>query len=177
VELDTDLARLLDGARVAPSRLVLEITETTLMSDARHVMLVLHRLSAMGITLAIDDFGTGFSSLSYLKRLPVREVKIDKSFVLNMHADENDAVIVRYIVDLAANLGLRSVAEGVETPAAWEALRAIRCDVAQGYVLTRPLPADRLSAWLTTAPVLRTAGPVAARSGRRHRVPETTALH
>jgi diguanylate cyclase (GGDEF)-like protein len=154
VDLADRIAHALDAARVQPSQLVLEITETSLMSDARHVMAVLSRLAAMGLTLAIDDFGTGYSSLSYLKRLPVKEVKIDKSFVLNMHHDENDAVIVRSIVDLARNLGLRVVAEGVETPGAWQALRDMGCDLAQGYVLSRPLPADRLDAWLLTAPTL-----------------------
>jgi diguanylate cyclase (GGDEF)-like protein len=154
VDLAGDIARALAQARVDPSQLVLEITETSLMSDARHVMSVLNRLAAMGLTLAIDDFGTGYSSLSYLKRLPVNEVKIDKSFVLNMHNDDNDAVIVRSIVDLARNLGLRVVAEGVETVEAWDTLRDIGCDLAQGYVLSRPLPADRLTAWLEAAPAL-----------------------
>jgi len=135
---------------VPASKLVLEITETSVMSDAVYAMQVLNRLSTMGLTLAIDDFGTGYSSLSYLKRLPVDEVKIDKSFVLNMQEDENDAVIVRSIVDLARNLGLRVVAEGVETTSTWDALRVMGCDIAQGYVISRPLPADQLSAWLAT---------------------------
>jgi EAL domain-containing protein (putative c-di-GMP-specific phosphodiesterase class I) len=104
----------------------------------------------MGCTLAIDDFGTGYSSLSYLKRLPVDEVKIDKSFVLNMQDDENDAVIVRSIIDLARNLGLHVVAEGVETETAWDALLAMGCDIAQGYYISRPLPSAALAAWLTT---------------------------
>ncbi len=138
---------------------MLEITETSLMSDARHTMRVLNRLATMGLTLAVDDFGTGYSSLSYLKRLPVDEVKIDKSFVLNMHRDDNDAVIVRSIVDLARNLGLRVVAEGVETSVTWDALRDIGCDLAQGYVLSRPLPADRLTAWLRTASALTALTP------------------
>jgi EAL domain-containing protein (putative c-di-GMP-specific phosphodiesterase class I) len=130
--------------------LILEITETSVMSDAEYARRVLNRLSAMGLTLAIDDFGTGYSSLSYLKRLPVNEVKIDKSFVLNMQEDENDAVIVRSIIDLARNLGLRVVAEGVETTDAWEALRGMGCDIAQGYYISRPLPADQFGAWLET---------------------------
>src|SRR5205807_13903 len=135
---------------VDPSRLILEITETSVMSDAEYAMQVLNRLAAMGLTLAIDDFGTGYSSLSYLKRLPVDEVKIDKSFVLNMQHDENDAVIVRSIIDLAGNLGLRVVAEGVETTSTWDALRDMGCDIAQGYVISRPLPADQFDAWLET---------------------------
>jgi diguanylate cyclase (GGDEF)-like protein len=147
-DLVDDVARALAVSGVDASKLVLEITETSIMSDAGYAMHVLNRLSAMGLTLAIDDFGTGYSSLSYLKRLPVDEVKIDKSFVLNMQDDENDAVIVRSIVDLARNLGLRVVAEGVETRNTWKALRDMGCDMAQGYVISQPLPADQLGAWL-----------------------------
>jgi len=102
----------------------------------------------MGIRLSVDDFGTGYSSLTYLKRLPVREVKIDKSFVIGMHRDTSDAAIVRSIVDLGANLGLTVVAEGVETKAAWDALHDLGCPVAQGYYLARPLPAEGFTAWL-----------------------------
>jgi diguanylate cyclase (GGDEF)-like protein len=149
-DLVDDIARALSVSGVDASKLVLEITETSVMSDAEYAMHVLNRLSAMGLTLAIDDFGTGYSSLSYLKRLPVDEVKIDKSFVLNMQQDDNDAVIVRSIIDLARNLGLRVVAEGVETESTWDALHDMGCDIAQGYVISRPLPADQLSAWLET---------------------------
>jgi EAL domain-containing protein (putative c-di-GMP-specific phosphodiesterase class I) len=149
-DLVGDIARALAASGVDASKLVLEITETSVMSDAVYAMQVLNRLSMMGLTLAIDDFGTGYSSLSYLKRLPVDEVKIDKSFVLNMQEDENDAVIVRSIVELAKNLGLRVVAEGVETTSTWDALRDMGCDIAQGYVISRPLPADQLGAWLAT---------------------------
>jgi diguanylate cyclase (GGDEF)-like protein len=148
--LVADIARALNGSGVDVSHLVLEITETSVMSDAEYALRVLDRLSAMGLTLAIDDFGTGYSSLSYLKRLPVAEVKIDKSFVLNMQHDDNDAVIVRSIVDLARNLGLRVIAEGVETAETWGALRDMGCDIAQGYVISQPLPADQLTAWLET---------------------------
>ena len=149
-DLVDDIARALTVSGVEASKLVLEITETSVMSDAEYSMHVLNRLSSMGVTLAMDDFGTGYSSLSYLKRLPVDEVKIDKSFVLNMQQDENDAVIVRSIIDLARNLGLRVVAEGVETMSTWEALRDMGCDFAQGYVISRPLPADQFEAWLET---------------------------
>jgi diguanylate cyclase (GGDEF)-like protein len=147
-DLVDDIARTLSTSGLDPSQLILEITETSVMSDAEYAMRVLNRLSAMGLTLAIDDFGTGYSSLSYLKRLPVDEVKIDKSFVLNMQEDENDAVIVRSIIDLARNLGLSVVAEGVETAAAWDALREMGCDIAQGYFISRPLPTDQIGAWL-----------------------------
>jgi diguanylate cyclase (GGDEF)-like protein len=160
--LDTDLVdridRALANSGVSVSNLVLEITETSVMSDAEYAMQVLNRLSAMGVTLAIDDFGTGYSSLSYLKRLPVSEVKVDKSFVLNMQRDANDAVIVRSIIDLARNLGLRVVAEGVETLATWDALRDLDCDIAQGYLISLPLPAEHFDSWLETT--IHTAGAV-----------------
>ena len=104
----------------------------------------------MGISLAIDDFGTGYSSLSYLSRLPVANLKIDKSFVMNMATNENDAVIVRSTIDLGRNLGLRVIAEGVETEQALTQLADLGCDLAQGYLLSRPIPADQLSAWLAT---------------------------
>jgi diguanylate cyclase (GGDEF)-like protein len=149
-DLVDDIARALADSGVEASKLVLEITETSVMSDAEYAMQILNRLSAMGVTLAMDDFGTGYSSLSYLKRLPVDEVKIDKSFVLNMQHDENDAVIVRSIIDLARNLGLRVVAEGVETTSTWAALLDMGCDIAQGYVISRPLPAEQFSVWLET---------------------------
>jgi diguanylate cyclase (GGDEF)-like protein len=158
-DLIGDIDRALSSSGIDVSKLVLEITETSVMSDAEYAMQVLNRLSAKGLSLAIDDFGTGYSSLSYLKRLPVDEVKIDKSFVLNMREDENDAVIVRSIIDLARNLGLRVVAEGVETAPTWDALRDMGCDIGQGYVISRPLPADQLSAWLeTVAPAVADVG-------------------
>ncbi len=103
----------------------------------------------MGVKLSIDDFGTGYSSLAYLKRLPVDAVKIDKSFVLGMSADGNDGAIVRSTIDLARNLGLRVVAEGVETSEIWTVLRDLGCDFAQGYLISRPLPADELTVWLS----------------------------
>src|SRR5438094_5519627 len=106
------------------------------------------RLSALGVGLSIDDFGTGYSSLAYLRRLPVDEIKIDKSFVLEMTAAENAAVIVRSTIDLGHNLGLKVVAEGVETQDAWRMLAASACDQVQGYGLSRPLPADDLATWV-----------------------------
>jgi EAL domain-containing protein (putative c-di-GMP-specific phosphodiesterase class I) len=100
------------------------------------------------VKLSLDDFGTGHSSLSYLKRLPLDEVKIDRSFVMGMTDDDNDAAIVRTTIDLARNLGLDVVAEGVEDEATLADLGALRCDVAQGFHLSRPLPAGQLEAWL-----------------------------
>jgi diguanylate cyclase (GGDEF)-like protein len=142
------VAEVLDKWRLAPTSLELEITENTIMGDPFRSMQVLRRLNEMGVKLSIDDFGTGYSSLAYLKRLPVDAVKIDKSFVLGMSADDNDGAIVRSTIDLARNLGLRVVAEGVETSEIWTELRALGCDFAQGYLLSRPLPAAELTAWL-----------------------------
>ncbi|HLY83215.1 MAG TPA: bifunctional diguanylate cyclase/phosphodiesterase [Acidimicrobiales bacterium] len=130
--------------------LTLEITEGTIMADPVRTLEVLHRLAAMGITLSIDDFGTGYSSLSYLKRLPVHEVKIDKSFVHHMVTDDDDQVIVRSVVDLARNLRLTVTAEGVEDAATWDRLVELGCDSIQGNYLRSPLPAAILTNLLTT---------------------------
>jgi diguanylate cyclase (GGDEF)-like protein len=148
VHLPDTVGELLGRWEVPPSLLELEITESTILADPIRAMHVLSRLSGMGVRLAIDDFGTGYSSLAYLKRLPVDELKIDKSFVQGMEENENDAVIVRSTIDLGRNLGLRVVAEGVETAEAWSRLVALGCDVAQGYYLSRPVPAAELAAWL-----------------------------
>jgi diguanylate cyclase len=118
------------------------------MSDPDRALDVLARLSEIGVGLALDDYGTGYSSPAYIKRLPVRELKIDRSFVLDMDTDEQDATIVRSTVELAHNLGLRVVAEGVETECSWHALADMGAHYAQGYLLTRPLAACELEAWL-----------------------------
>jgi len=123
-------------------QLVLEITESAIMHDPEHSLEILNRLDQMGLKLSVDDFGTGYSSLSYLKRLPVRQLKIDRSFVKDMIKDEDDAMIVRSTIDLAHNLGLTTVAEGVEDEATLEQLRKLDCDMAQGYLISRPLSAD-----------------------------------
>ncbi len=150
--IDTDLpgqiSTLLERTSVPPHRLTLEITESMMMADPVRTLETMHRLAGMGISLSIDDFGTGYSSLSYLKRLPVHEVKIDKSFVLSMTVEEDDATIVRSIVDLARNLRLRVVAEGVEDAPSLAALTALGCDVVQGFYLSRPLPPETLTAGL-----------------------------
>jgi diguanylate cyclase (GGDEF)-like protein len=149
-DLPRDVARLLEHWNVSPSSLQLEITESSIMADPARSLATLTKLSEMGVGLSIDDFGTGYSSLSHLKRLPVDEIKIDRSFVMGMSADENDAVIVRSIIDLGRNLGLRVVAEGVENDELMERLGALGCDVAQGYGLSRPLSAPMLADWLAT---------------------------
>jgi diguanylate cyclase (GGDEF)-like protein len=147
-ELPADVLRLLTDLGLPASSLTFEITETAIMNDPVRTVAVLGRLRSMGVRLAIDDFGTGYSSFSHLRRLPVDEIKIDKSFVQHLATDQSDLVIVRSIVDLGRNLGLRVVAEGVEDEAAWRELATLGCDVIQGYILTRPLPPAQLDAWL-----------------------------
>ncbi|HET8551654.1 MAG TPA: EAL domain-containing protein [Gammaproteobacteria bacterium] len=134
---------------VAPERLMLEITETAAMRDAPAAVALLRRLRGMGVRIAIDDFGVGYSSLSQLRRMPVDELKIDKSFVLNLKPNSEEAAIVRSAIELGHNMGLSVIAEGVETPESWELLKAYRCDMAQGYLISRPLPIDEFTPWLT----------------------------
>jgi diguanylate cyclase (GGDEF)-like protein len=148
VTLPDAIAALLERHGVPGDRLECEISEHTVMADPVRAGEVLNRLRALGVRLSLDDFGTGHSSLSYLKRLPLDEVKIDRSFVAGMIQDENDAVIVRSTIDLARNLGLTVVAEGVETAEIMGELAGLRCDTAQGFHISRPVPADELSAWL-----------------------------
>jgi diguanylate cyclase (GGDEF)-like protein/PAS domain S-box-containing protein len=160
IEFPLRVHELLERSEVDRGRLELEITESTMLADPARTKLVLDRLSAMGIRLSIDDFGTGYSSLAYLKKLPVDEIKIDRSFVMNMGHDEDDAVIVRSTIDLGRNLGLEVVAEGVETLEAWERLKALGCTIAQGYYLSPPVAAATLSEWLRANGAL--ASPAAA---------------
>ena len=148
VHLPDTVGDLLARWEVPPRLLELEITESTILADPVRAMQILSRLDEMGVRLAIDDFGTGYSSLAYLKRLPVDALKIDKSFILGMGESENDAVIVRSTIDLGRNLGLRVVAEGVETAVAWNRLASLGCNTAQGYYLSRPAPAAELTEWL-----------------------------
>ncbi|MHB1085221.1 MAG: putative bifunctional diguanylate cyclase/phosphodiesterase [Thiobacillus sp.] len=146
--LPASVLALLTESGMDPKFLTLEITESAVMSNPTDGLTILTELDRMGATLAIDDFGTGYSSLAYLKRLPVDELKIDKSFVTHMAKDENDAVIVRSTIDLAHNLGLKVTAEGVETRDVWDILEILGCDYSQGYFMGRPMPADKLDAWL-----------------------------
>jgi EAL domain-containing protein (putative c-di-GMP-specific phosphodiesterase class I) len=162
--LDTDfpnqVRRLLQKQEVDPGLLQLEITESTMLSDPVRTKRVLDKLAVMGIALSIDDFGTGYSSLSYLSQLPVNEIKIDRSFVMNMAQSDNDAVIVRSTIDLGRNLGLEVVAEGVETEEAWDELSQLGCTLAQGYYLSRPVPAADLTEWLLRRPAGEPATPI-----------------
>jgi diguanylate cyclase (GGDEF)-like protein len=126
----------------------LEITETAIMVDPALALKVLNRLAALGVCLSIDDFGTGYSSLAYLQRLPVREIKIDKSFVLNMARSDRDAAIVSLTADLGRRLGLKVIAEGVEDQRTLDELTRLGCDQAQGYLICRPRPAHDIDSWL-----------------------------
>jgi EAL domain-containing protein (putative c-di-GMP-specific phosphodiesterase class I) len=119
-----------------------------MLANPTRAKAILTELSQLGIRLSIDDFGTGYSSLSYLRQLPVDEIKIDRSFVMNMSEQADDAVIVRSTVDLGRNLGLDVVAEGVESLELWNRLRDLGCNIAQGYYLSRPLPSHQLLDWI-----------------------------
>lgn len=150
-ELVSIIEAILQRHGLAAEYLILEITEGTMMADPTSAIEILGRLDAMGVRLAIDDFGTGFSSLAYLKQLPVDELKIDRSFVMNMEHDPNDEVIVRSTIDLAHNLRLNVTAEGVETETGWEILSQLGCDTAQGYLICRPIPREEFDNWLHRA--------------------------
>ncbi len=134
-----------------PGRLTLEITESAIMLEPKRAEETLVRLSRMGIRLSIDDFGTGYTSLASIARLPVNEIKIDKSFVAGMLTGKSDATIVRSVIELAHNLGLTVVAEGVETEATLDALAALGCDEAQGYFISRPQTCEVLKSWIPTS--------------------------
>jgi diguanylate cyclase (GGDEF)-like protein len=142
------VARALAQHGVPAELLTFEITESSVMTDPEHSLPVLRELHAMGVHLSVDDFGTGYSSLAYLRRLPIDEIKIDRSFVQGMGTDLSDLAIVRAIVDLGHSLGLSVVAEGVEEEAARDALRDMKCNQAQGFLIARPMPLDRFEAWL-----------------------------
>ncbi len=140
--------KLIDKDRPALPRLRLEITESTIMSGSQRVLETMNQLSARGVRISIDDFGTGYSSLMYLKRLPVDELKIDRSFVTHMVVDENDTVIVRSTIDMAHNMGLKVVAEGVEDEATYQLLTRLHCDLVQGFHISHPLSAAELMKWM-----------------------------
>jgi diguanylate cyclase (GGDEF)-like protein len=148
-ELPERLARLLAGEKRPDTLLEIEITEST-MASPEETLAVLEAVDQLGIPLAVDDFGTGYSSLAYLKRLPVSTIKIDRSFVMTIPGDRSDRAIVHSTIDLARELTMEVVAEGVESPEAVSELQALGCDYAQGYHLSRPLPAPALEDWLRT---------------------------
>ncbi len=150
--LDRDLPRELDGLldtyALPPEALQLEITESMIMSDPERALATVGRLSALGVRLSVDDFGTGYSSLANLRKMPIDELKIDRSFVSPMLQDESDLIIVRSTINLGHDLGLRVIAEGVEDGATLDELAALGCDLAQGYHVSRPMPAEAFNAWL-----------------------------
>jgi diguanylate cyclase len=152
---DPRLPELVEAALKAtgaePGRLTLEITESAIVLDPKRAGKTLTALSRLGVWLSIDDFGTGYTSLASIKHLPVNEIKIDKSFVLGMLTTSSDAMIVRSVIDLGHNLGLRVVAEGVETQGMFDALAALGCDEAQGYFISKPLACETLKSWFPTA--------------------------
>lgn len=147
-ELPEYFRQMLERSFCAARWFTLEITESAILDDPAHAIGNMKRLSALGCRLAIDDYGTGYSSLSYLRHLPVHELKIDKTFVMGMARDPSDAVIVRSTIDLAHNMGLAVVAEGVEDEATFDQLRALGCDMAQGYWISRPLDEAEIAAWM-----------------------------
>ncbi len=149
VGLPVDIAHLLKKWNLAGDRLTVEITESAIVSDPARTTGVIRRLEELGVGVSIDDFGTGYTSLAYLARLAITQLKIDRSFVLNMDAGADDAAIVRSIITLGHDLGLEVVAEGVETKAIYEELARLGCDTVQGYWLSYPLPPGDLSAWIT----------------------------
>ncbi len=147
--LADQVGQLLHKWGVPAGQLKLEITESVIMADPEAALVTLNRLHAMGIKLSVDDFGTGYSSLSYLKRLPVSEIKIDRSFIMDMLKNDNDTVIVKSTIDLAHNMGCIVVAEGIEDEPTLQHLIALGCDMAQGYFISRPVSGADLTPWLT----------------------------
>ncbi|WP_329108171.1 EAL domain-containing protein [Micromonospora sp. NBC_01699] len=171
-EIADQLADRLTRYAVPPSWIQLEITEGALMADPHRVLATIARLDKIGVAIALDDFGTGYSSMQHLRRLPLAEVKVDRSFVLGMATDADDAAIVRSVIELAGALGLRVVAEGVEDARTWRLLHAAGCDVAQGWFYARPMPAEELVAWLARYRPL-VPGPIQDSSGRHRSKPPT----
>ena len=147
-KLTSHVASALARHRVPASALLLEVTEGSLFAESHRAGATLRQLDVLGVTLSLDDFGTGYSSLEHLRRLPVREIKVDRSFVQRMAVDTRDRAIVRSVVDLAAGLGMRVVAEGVEDQCTWDALREMGCSSGQGWHLSRAQPAHVLTPWL-----------------------------
>jgi EAL domain-containing protein (putative c-di-GMP-specific phosphodiesterase class I) len=147
-DLPAEIERLLEAYELTPGALQVELTESMIMSDPDRALATLVRLSNLGVRISVDDFGTGYSSLQNLQRLPIDELKIDKSFVTPMLQDESNLIIVRSTVNLGHDLGLKVIAEGVEDGATLAHLSQLGCDLIQGFHISRPLPADALDEWL-----------------------------
>ena len=147
-ELPDKIYKILNDKKVPSKALVLEITESSIMENPERAQMIVARLSNMGLKISIDDFGTGYSSFAYLKNLQVNELKIDKSFIMNMTSESEDIKIVRSTIDLAHNMGLKVVAEGIENALALDLLAQLGCDYGQGYHICRPMPAEKFNDWL-----------------------------
>jgi diguanylate cyclase (GGDEF)-like protein len=148
-ELADVVARLLVRANLPASLLKLEVTESAIVSDPERAVAALERMVDLGLSLSVDDFGTGYSSLTRLRNLPVHEVKIDREFVRYLAVSSEDLAIVRAVINLGHDMGLRVVAEGVEDEPSWNILQELECDLIQGYLLARPMPAEEMTRWLT----------------------------
>ncbi|HEV7358996.1 MAG TPA: EAL domain-containing protein [Steroidobacteraceae bacterium] len=159
---DSRVASLLSRHQLPPSLLTLELTETGFIEDPARAVQMLDAIAALGVGLSIDDFGTGYSSLSHLAKMPVDEMKIDRSFLQSLESDPEFATVVRSAIDMGHGLGLKVVAEGIETPAAANTLREFGCDIAQGFFYAKPMPLEAFAAWMmgkTRVPII--AVPVA----------------
>ena len=170
-ELPEQIEALLRDTDVSPESLELEITETSIMSDPQRVIRTLDQIRHLGVRFAIDDFGTGYSSFAYLTKLPVSCIKIDKSFIQNIETDRDSSVIVKSIIDLGHNLGLKIVAEGVETIQSKRMLRVFQCDEGQGYYFCRPVPADAMTQFLLAPPTTLIGEPLIAKTREKDPVP------
>jgi EAL domain-containing protein (putative c-di-GMP-specific phosphodiesterase class I) len=158
-----EIAAALKRHGVPASALVLEVTESSVLADPDRIANVMQRLRALGVELSLDDFGTGYSSLAHLKELPVGELKIDRSFISRMCSDETDSAIVYALIQLARKLDIRLVAEGVEDRRTFDALRVLDCDLIQGYLISRPLPAADIETQLESQRRQRLSAHVAPR--------------
>ena len=154
--IEDTVAQALQRSGLVPALLELELTESILLQDVEQVLATVQRLKQLGVQLAIDDFGTGYSSLSYLKRFDIDKLKIDQSFIRDLASDPDDAAIVRAIIQMAHSLGLRAIAEGVETAQPLQQLRGFGCDEAQGYLYARPMPAAETERYLAQRTVAQT---------------------
>lgn len=159
-QLETTIEQVLSDSGLQAQHLELELTESVAMHQPERVIALTQRLSQRGVHLAIDDFGTGYSSLNYLKRLEVHKLKIDQSFVRHLEDDDSDRSIVQAIIGLAHNLGMRVIAEGVESAAQYQLLTQLGCDEMQGYLFSPALPAEAFTAW-ASAWQLQTHAPLA----------------
>jgi EAL domain-containing protein (putative c-di-GMP-specific phosphodiesterase class I) len=147
-ELPDIVAGIAASTGIEPNWIMLEITESSIMNDPERALIIINRLHQMGYKFSIDDFGTGYSSLAYLKKIPLTELKIDKSFVFDVIKSESDAVIVNATINLAHNLGLQVTAEGVENEDVLEKLARFKCDLVQGYHFSKPLAFEDFNQWM-----------------------------